>query len=293
MAIAFNANLVARDTSDPNALEIDADADSSVTEAWRVANASTLPLTTETYPTVNYAGVNGAASRNETIQYFLHADTVSNRSDIYVLWRRVNAGDSVAIVRGVHVPADSAFFSYQTMSGGSLTTIASTSLPMYWDTTAIADIRAVTLRSAGFFRNTRENTDIIRTVYWTTFLPNASATTATCTAVPAAPPASNASQFDVSRVNNAQPYRVEVDFTPSTDDAGASGTVTHYVIERKLSAATTWTQVATVPARRATAYTWSDLNPTITGTVVYGVRAVNCSGLSSARATRSSVSLPT
>jgi prepilin-type N-terminal cleavage/methylation domain-containing protein len=222
MAISFNANLLARDTSDANALEIDEDADSSVTEAWRVANASTLPLSTELYPTEDYTSASGAASGIETISYFLHADTVSDRSDIYVLWRRVNAGDSTLIVRGIHVPADSAFFSYQTMSGGSLTTIASSSLPLYWDTTAVDDIRAVTIRSAGFYRNARENEDIIRTVYWTTFLGNATSTVTGCGDAPAAPTA-----VAQSKQTGSAGYHVRVTWTNSTDDGADDDDVTH------------------------------------------------------------------
>ena len=118
MAIAFNANLLARDTTDPNALEIDASADSAITEAWRLAAAAEIPATGLTYPPADYVDASGSASRNETVMYFLHPDTISGRSDVYVLYRRVNAEDSVQIVRGIHVPTDSAFFTYQTMVAG-------------------------------------------------------------------------------------------------------------------------------------------------------------------------------
>jgi hypothetical protein len=117
MAVSFNANLLAADSTDPGALDVLVGADSTLTEAWRVAQAGTLPLTARTYPTADYPGVDGGLSRNETISYFLRPDTVSGRSDVYVLYRKVNARDSVQIVRGIHVPDDSAFFSYFTASG--------------------------------------------------------------------------------------------------------------------------------------------------------------------------------
>lgn len=290
--IAFNANLIARDTTDPSALELSTGADSTLSEAWRVGQAATLPLTSRSYPTVTYTDAAGVASRNETVMYFLRADTVSGRSDIYVLYRKVNGRDSTQIVRNIHVPADSAFFTYYTMSNGTLSAIPAANLPLYWDSTQAANIRAVRVRSGGFFRNTQTGEDVIRTIYWTVMLVNRTGTGRDCGAAPVAPLSANASQFDVSDVTNDHPYRVEIEWIPSVDDAGASADVTHYIVERKLSAATTWTPIATVPATRATSYLWSDVYPSIIGTVNYGVRAVDCGGRSSARATRSSVTLP-
>ena len=152
MGISFNANVLAPDTTDPGALEIETGAASTLTEAWRVSDAATIPLTTRAYPTVDYTDGAGNLSRNETISYFLHPDTVSGRSDIYVLFRRVNARDSVQVVRGIHVPADSAFFSYQRMVSGALAPLTASQLPQFWDSTTIAEIRAVGLRSAGYLR---------------------------------------------------------------------------------------------------------------------------------------------
>ncbi len=292
MGIAFNANLLARDTLDPSALELDTSADTTLTEAWRVGQAAQLPLTARTYPTVTYTDAAGAASRNETVMYFLRPDTISGRSDIYVLYRRINGRDSTQVVRNLHVPADSAFFSYYTMSGGTLSKIAATSLPLFWDSTQAANIRAVGIRSAGFYRNNQSQEDVIRTTNWTVMLTNRRAAGRDCGAAPAAPPSANASQFSLSTTTNAYPYSVTLDFDASADDAGASADVTHYVIERKLSAATTWTHIETIPATRAASYIWTDVQPRIIGTLNYGVRAVDCGGLSSGRATRSSVTLP-
>lgn len=292
LGIAFNANLIARDTLDPGALELNTGADTTLSEAWRVGQAATLPLTARSYPAVTYTDAAGAPSRNETVMYFLRPDTISGRSDIYVLYRKVNGRDSTQIVRNIHVPADSAFFTYFTMTSGTLSAIAASSLPLFWDSTQAANVRAVRIRSGGFYRNAQTGEDVIRTIYWTVMLANRTGTGRDCGAAPAAPLASNSSQFDVTVTDNDHPYRVDVEWIPSTDDAGASGDVTHYVIERKLAAAAIWTPIATVPATRASSYQWADVYPPIIGSVNYGVRAVDCGGRSSTRATRSSVTLP-
>lgn len=288
MSIAFNANLLAADTTDPNALYIESGGTSTLTEAWRVADAATIPLSSRTYPTVDYTDASGALSKIETIQYFLRADTITGRSDIYVLYRRVNARDSVQIVRGIHVPADSAFFSYQRMVSGSLTTIPSSSLPLPWDSTLTSTIRAVGLRSAGFFRNRQTGEDVIRTIYWTVVLNNRTGTGRDCGAAPTQPPSN---KFKVNK-RTSKPYRVELSWDDSDDDAGGAGDVVYYLIDRKRTAATTWTTVGSVPATRSTSYLWNHMVPTDTGSFDYRLRAVDCGGLVSTAATDNAVTLP-
>jgi hypothetical protein len=292
MGIAFNANLIARDTVDPSALALDASADTTLSEAWRVGQASTIPRAARTYPTQTYLDAAGVPSRNETVMYFLHPDTVTGRNDVYVLYRRVNGRDSTQVVRGIHVPADSAFFSYFTMTGGVMTRVAAASLPLFWDSTSVGSVRAVGVRSAGFFRNAQTGEDVIRTVFWTVTLENRTPVGRNCGAAPATPPASNASQFRLTLEDNDHPLSVLVEFDRSADDNGASADVTHYVIERKFDTSAVWRHVATVPARREAEYFWTDVRPPLSGAVNYGVRAVDCGGLSSGRATRSSVTLP-
>lgn len=287
MGIAFSANLLAPDTTDPNALDIEDGGASTLTEAWRVADAAVIPLTTRTYPPVDYTEASGGLSRIETISYFLHADTISDRSDIYVLYRKVNARDSVQIVRGIHVPADSAFFSYQRMESGALATIPAGELPMDWDSTGISEIRAVGVRSAGFFRNRQTGEDVIRTVYWSVFLTNRMDGGRDCGAAPAAPVNS-----DVDVVDNSKPFRVEIDWDDSSDDGGGAGDVVYYLIDLKRSTSADWTTIATVPATRSASYRWSHMNPADSGSFDYGIRAVDCGGAISARETDATVTLP-
>ena len=292
MGIAFNANLLAADTTDPSALAVEAGAPTTLTEAWRVANAATIPKTTRTYPTVDYTDAGGALSRIETISYFLHPDTFPDRSDIYVLYRRVNARDSVQVVRNIHVPADSAFFTYQRMVNGTLTTIPSASLPLYWDTTAVNDIRAVGLRSAGFFRNRQTRSDVIRTVYWVTSLSNAGTTAgaASCSGVPRLPGNSNFDR-DVDD-DDDRPLRVQLEWEASDDDAAGDSTAAQYVIERKRSTDTLWTAVGSVPAMGENDYEWFDYPSRLNGSYQYALRVLGCGGEFSARKTWSSVTLP-
>lgn len=292
LGIAFNANLIARDTTDPSAMDLVGDADTTLAEAWRATQAAILPLTSRSYPPVTYTDASGSASHNETVMYFLRPDTVSGRGDIYVLYRKVNGRDSVQVVRNIHVPADSAFFTYYTVTNGSLSAISASSLPLFWDSTQASRIRAVRVRAGGFFRNAQTGEDVIRTIHWIVMLGNRVATGRDCGAAPATPPASSASQFSLSAQTSAPPYGVQVNFSASTSDAGASADVTHYIVERKPAAGTTWTPIATVPATRAASYRYTDVAPTLTGTLNYGVRAVDCGGSASGRATRSSVTLP-
>lgn len=292
MGIAFNANLVARDTVDPGALELDLTADTTLTEAWRVGQAGTIPLTARTYPTETYADAAGTPSRNETVMYFLRPDTIADRNDVYVLYRRVNGRDSTQVVRGIHVPTDSAFFSYYAVTAGALVRVAPSALPLFWDSTDVRDIRAVGVRSAGFFRNAQTGEDVIRSVFWTVTLENRGPAGRDCGAAPATPPSASAAQFRLTLENNDHPLSVLLEFDPSADDAGTAADVTHYVIERKPDTSAVWRHVATIPARRAAEYFWTDVRPPLSGTVNYGVRAVDCGGLSSGRATRSSVTLP-
>lgn len=289
MAIAFNANLLASDTSDANARDIDPSAPPTLTESWRLSDAAVLPRTARVYPTQDYDAADGSISRNETISYFLHPDTISGRSDLYVLYRRVNARDSVPLVRAVHVPADSAFFSYERPVGGVLTRLVATRLPLYWDSTAIDSIRSVGIRSAGYFRERLTGNETIRTVYWTTALPNAPARAG----VPCGNAPDSPDWLNVDVETNSAPYRVELEWGASDDDAGGEEDVEHYVLQwRESGASNPWTSIATVPATGAGDYTWHQALPRVSGSREWGVRAVDCGGVGSPRETSGLVSLP-
>ncbi|HVH39798.1 MAG TPA: prepilin-type N-terminal cleavage/methylation domain-containing protein [Gemmatimonadaceae bacterium] len=281
LAISFNANLTAADTADPGALDLQQGAATTLTDSWRLAAATALPITGRVYPAADYLDRSGEISRHETISYFLRPDTISGRSDLYVLYRRVNARDSVQVVRALQVPADSAFFSYFRPVGGVLTRIAGSRLPLYWDSTAIDSIRSVGLRATGFYRERTTGKETLRTVSWTTVVPNAAGRlTAGCGSAPVAP----GSAYIVVQ-SSSGPYRVEVRWLRSTDDGAGADDVRYYVIERRPTAgAAPWETLATLPARGSTTYLWTHGSPSGSGSYTYGVRAVDCAGTASARA---------
>lgn len=289
MGIAFNANLVARDTTDPGALELEPSADSTLSEAWRAAQAGSIPLTSRTYPTTTYTDAAGAPSRNETVMYFLRPDTVTGRSDVYVLYRRVNGRDSTQIVRNLHVPADSAFFRYFTAAGDTLAALALTG-PLFWDSTRVASIRAVRIRPSGFFRNAQTGEDVIRPLSWTVMLGNRTNRGRDCGAAPAAPVA-----LAWYPSLNSYPKKVEVAFDGSPDDSTGATDVTHYLVERRRTTDTAWQILGSVPASRRVVYGFVDAKPLLEGQFIYGIRAVDCGGAVSSRLVRpgnASVSLP-
>lgn len=289
--ISFTANLLARDTLDPSALDVDATADSAITEGWRLVNAAVLPLTSTTFPTQAYLNADGIASRNETIHYFLHPDPEWGRSDVYTLYRRVNAADSVALVGSIHLPADSAFFSYFRSSGDTLAQIPNDSLPLLWTSASLANVRAVGIRASGIYQGNIDTTEVIRVVRWRTQLQNATTTAATgCGAAPAAPSGLGQSKQTGTGSNS---YHVRVTWTGSSDDNGGAGDVTNYVVWiRYNSNPVTWTRVASVPARRVSAYRYDHYFPTHEGQVRYGVSAVDCGAATSSVVETNAVNIP-
>jgi type II secretory pathway pseudopilin PulG len=286
MGISFNANLLASDTLDPSAADVESGAATTLTDAWRLADAAPVPRGGRSYPTQDHLDAGGGPSRNETISYFLHPDTIASRSDIYVLYRRVNARDSVLIVRGLHVPADSAFFAYYRPVAGVLTRVVGSRLPLWWDSVAVDSIRAVGLRAAGYYRNRTTGVETIRTVQWTTVLPNAVARgMGGCGAAPGAPGALTA-----TKSTSTHPFRVTLRWDDSGDDGGGALDVRQYVLEWRLSGSV-WRSLASVPATRATTYEWAHALPTVSGSYEYSVRALDCA-TASTRVSAATLTLP-
>ena len=289
LGIAFTANLLASDTLDPGASELDAGAATSLTDSWRLSDAAALPLTSRNFPAQDYLGADGAISKNETISYYLTSDTITGRNDIYVLYRRVNARTAVEIVRGLQIPTDSAFFSYERPVGGVSTRIAASRLPLYWDSVAVDSVRSVGLRVAGYFRDKATGAVTIRTVRWTSSLSNAAARTAgTCGAAPTAP----LSPVTAKAYTSPARMRVRVMWSPSTDDGGGAGDVRAYIVDRRRTGATTWQSLASVAASRASSYEWQHAIPLDTGAFQYSIRAIDCGGTASSRATATALTLP-
>lgn len=303
MSISFNANVLASDATDPVALGVESGADATLTMSWQLADAGVLPRTAVTYPTRNYTAADGGASRVETIHYFLHPDTISGRTDVYVLYRRVNARDSVAMVRGVYVPSGRTFFSYQRLVNGVLTDIPTEELPILWTNAAVDEIRTVAIQSGGFFRNRQTNTDVVRTASWISALSNrAREVSTTCSGLPR-PVTSVTVTKEASTLRSSATsviYEVDLSWGRSTDDPELNRNATdatrkarRYVVERRAGSGP-WVGVGTVSAAGFATYTWTDYLPLqVAGTYQYAIRVVGCAGELSAQTLGTpTVSLP-
>lgn len=288
-AISFTSNLVAADTTDLDATDVDDFQSTAYTASWRVAAARTLPLTNRTYPLADQRDETGAVSRRETISYFLRSDTVASRPDQYVLWRRVNGNDSVQVVRGLVLPADSAFFTYSVPQGDTLAAIATNRLPLYWDSVAVDSIRSVRILATGRFVDPKTLVETVRTVRWTTMVPNAGRSrVANCGAAPAA--ISGSIQVTTGGEQN---YRHRLSWGRSGDDGQGEDDVRTYVIAwRTASPVGRWISLASVTANAGGNYKWLNEQPLISTGVQYGIRAIDCAGQGSAYLVSSTVAAP-
>lgn len=277
MSVTFNTNLWGRDSvSDPNAAYTNATLDTLTTESFQVGLAKALPKASKVYPTATYTDSNGVRSRAETISFFLIADPSSGRSDIYSLYRRVNAKDSTLVTSNLWIPSDTGYFFryYRIAASGAISLIPQASLPLYWDdaTRTIDSVGVVEMRIAGWYHNPRDNTDTYRTVYQRTRVANTlSLTPTTCGAAPGAPSAVTATRSPAA----GDPVQVNVGWTASADDGTGAGDVVAYSVMRRPSSGSTWTPVGNVPARSAGTYTFADY-AIVQGTWVYGVAATDC-----------------
>lgn len=295
-AISFNANRQGITTaSDPNASTWDAALDSLTTQSWLVSRAGPLRTASKTYPTAAYTNANGTTSQAETIQYFLHPDTAGGLTNLYVLYRRVNDRDSTLVTRNLYVPGDSSFFFqyYKISASGSSAAIANADLPIYWDdSVSRADsITAVAVRATGRYWDARNRVNVYRRLYVTVQLRNAlRLLPRRCGAVPATP---DSVGVTVETALAGQKLDVRLDWSGVAGDSTAPRDVRQYVIYRRLNGATTWTAIASRPARRTASYRYQDFAlPVAAGTYEYGLAARDCGGLSAVRTGTATVTLP-
>lgn len=292
-ALTFTVDLVSRLPDDANAVFINPDADSAATVAWPSARAAALPATGRTYPDRDYFDAAGNASGAETISYWVAPDPAAGRSDLYVLWRRVNDGDSTMVARDLQIPADTAwFFRYRRVTGtGALATVAAAALPLYWDdTTGLADsIRVVDLRVSALYRDDRTAEEITRTVYASTRLLNAGLLRQrTCGTAPL-PPRNVAAAVQYGA--DGSPASVRITWDPSLEEAQGERDVATYVVQRRLAGATEWATLGNVPANGDASYAFDD-HDLAGGDRSYGILAQDCSPANSPVVATGSVSIP-
>jgi len=290
-SVTFNVDLYAQSaTADPNAAYTNSALDTLTTESFQVGLAKRLPTSTKTYPTATYTDSNAARSKAETISFFLLADPSSGRSDIYKLYRRVNAKDSTVVTTNLWIPSDTGYFFkyYRVAASGPMSQIAQNTLPLYWDdaTRTIDSIGVVEMRIAGWYHDPRENSEVFRTLYQRTRVNNVRLLTAlSCGATPGAPSAVTA-----TATNNAggNPVQVTIAWNASGDDGAGEADVKEYVVLRRPSAGGSWVAVGNLAARRTATYSFVD-NFLKTGSWIWGVQAVDCSPAWSAVAEQANI----
>lgn len=294
MAVVFNVNLVTRLAGDRGAVYYNPDADSLATEAFDAASARLLPLVARVYPAQTYTDDAGNRSTAETIAYFLRADASAGRTDIYTLFRRVNDRDSTMIARNIQVPADSVyFFSYwRTDAAGTLAQVPLASLPIYWDAAnrAADSLRVVDMRINAWYRDTRANKDVIRSIATSTKLLNAGLLQqTTCGTTPL--PARNATATLMVDAFGA-PTHVQITWDASLEEAGGERDVALYMIRRRQTGSTgPWATLTNMPANGSASYAWDD-HDLVPGDWTWSIVSQDCSPANGAPALSAPVTIP-
>jgi prepilin-type N-terminal cleavage/methylation domain-containing protein len=300
LAVAFNTNLVAKDTTDHTAVYGNPDADSRTVGMYPVIKALPLPGTTDYYPDTSYEASPGTPSRAETIAYWLSKDSTSSRTDEYILWRRVNYAPPLVITKGVIVGASDTVFQYFAMDTTNvLAPIALSRLPATHtmkmhkangDTGAVAlvdSVRAVKVRLKIIYKDARGIDAIREYMGRVTILNAGAAQRATCGSAPL--PVSPLATPAVDPDGNAY---VSVTWSPSVDENGGEKDVERYAIYRRLASETVFEEpLGSVPAGE-TSYSYSDTNVEPGGQYVYGVTAQDCSPAMSAVTLTAVVQIP-
>ncbi len=292
-AVSFNVDLVSRNAGDANAVYVNPDADSLEVTSWSVNDAAALPTGSKVYPTADYFDASGNLGGAEAITYFLTPDASSGRTDLYLVWRRVNDRDPTLVVRDIHVPADTGyFFSYwRTTAAGALAAIPSTDLPIYWDDTlGRADsIRVVDMRVSALFRDDRDASEVTRTTYASTKLLNAGLLKQhTCGTSPLPPRNVTATiQYDV----DGAPVSVLIAWDASLEEGSGERDVATYVVQRQIDGEATWVTLRNSAASGDASYAVEDFELG-GGDRTYGVIAQDCSPANSAFVTSSLVDIP-
>lgn len=283
-SVSFNVNLVTRlnGNTDADATYYNPNADSLSTEGWLVTRAKALPLVTKTYPVANYTDANGNLSGAETISYFARVDPTAGRSDLYILYRRVNDRDSTIVVRNLLIPVDTAYLFryYKASASGVLSLIPTASLPLYWDSASrLQDsIWSIDMRLSSLYRDVKRAQDVTRTIYHRSRLQNAGKLLLnTCGNPPAAPGSVTATQV-LDSLGNV--VKIHVTWTASSDELSGEADVGLYLVQRKTGSGQ-WSGLSNVSAGGAASYAYDDF-AFLSGTWTYGVYAQDCSPANSA-----------
>lgn len=302
--VAFNADYVTSEPSDPFAIYIDTAATPFATEALTKARRITFPGTSVVYPDTTYReqGVNSPA---ETLLFFFAADTSTARGDDFVLYRQVNAEPPAVVARNLLRMEDRPFFEYLRLlesdtAAATLAPVPANRMPLRHaeklhgapaDTgnAALIDrVRAVRISvtatngKAGPKEVTRNATRVVR-------LPNAGMAVArTCGEAPQLGTALSVAPFFQP---GGQPA-VSLAWGPAADERGGEADVLRYVIWRKTSPGADWGDpFLSIPAGQA-GYVYTDTDVQRGRAYWYALAAQDCSPALSPLAPAAGVTIP-
>ncbi|HEY4319601.1 MAG TPA: prepilin-type N-terminal cleavage/methylation domain-containing protein [Gemmatimonadales bacterium] len=290
-ALAFNTDFIEADTVDTRwAAYFNAQTPTAETVSWDVSAATVIPTSAYTYPTDNYLLGSGVASPAETVILYFAADSSTARTDDYILWQRVNAGTPTMIARNILAhPSGLPFFQYlqeQVNSGNdTLITEPAGNLPLERRvlTSGITSadsanyvrpdsVRAVRLniRFTNGLTGTAERFRDVQTMVQTPN--NGKPIPSVCGRAPVAPTSFAA----IDTIPGSG--RVWLSWNSSVDQDAGEVDVLQYIVYRKLSGATAWSDPLAVVRRIAGQGSYSlEIGGNTPGTAyTFGVSAQDC-----------------
>lgn len=302
--VAFNADYATNVANDVFAVYLDPDAPTGDVTALTKAQRLQLPNTTFWYPDTTY-GESGVDSPAETIIFFFRPDSLTARTDDYVLLRQVNGRSPELVARNLLQTPGRPFFQYWTLvtplkGAPFVDSVPSAALPLVHavpihlspaDTGSAAridSVRAVQINltatngQTGAAERRSALSRLIR-------LPNAGLANArTCGAEPlfsskvTASPDSDATGHPV----------VTLTWDAATDETGGERDVVRYVIWRRLQSAAEWGDpYLSIPAGNPT-YVYTDAAVTGGQTYVYAVAAQDCTPTLSPLSVSNAITIP-
>ena len=290
--LAFNSDYTENDTTDVRwAAYWNPDTPLGEIQAWDVANAEVIPNSSPsyTYPSVTYLLGNGTPSPAETYILYFEGDDDTPRSDDYILWQQVNAGDPEMLARNLLAPTAGNFFEYllhrSTASGDTLILADGSLLPLVRrqlvggistaDSAAYVrpdSVRAVRLsyRVTNGLSGTDERTREVRT---TIEVPNNGILMPTVCGRSPLPPGAFTATDTVPGSG-----RIWLNWTRSDDQDAGEQDVRQYVLWRRLSSVAAWQEPLLIVRAETgvTDYTSEISDNTPGETYIFGLAAQDC-----------------
>ncbi len=299
-AITFNVDLISRAAGDPSAVYYDPSADSNATRAMRTTSTITLPGSSFTYPESTYYQATGILGGAETVSYYLSKDSTTALSTEYILFRRVNNTTPRVVAMGIqYSPGDTVFQYFRVTAADTLAPVPTASLPTYHYAAAhgsaadtgvyalIDSIRSVRITLKAVYHDPRAG-DVLRPLQATVKLLNSGLVSrSSCGQTPTGP----ALTATTSGVGAPSPW-VKLSWSPSADDGAGENDITRYVIYRRPTAATVFTQLYSSVPSGSTSYTFTDNSVAHGDRWVYGVAAQDCTPSTSSPSSTGTVIVP-